>query len=683
MSVSDTTPAPKTPQRRTAARILLEFLGSMNLAILLLVVVAVASVIGTVLQQNQPYADYVRKFGPFWFEVFARLGLYDVYGALWFIAILAFLVMSTAVCLSRQTPHLVREMSRWRTRVRLESLRGFHHHAEWRLAGLTPDAVRTVVTELLKSHGYRWQMQDFGDHQTLAARRGRHHVLGYLLTHAAVVMIGTGGLLDGNLWLKWQEWRGQIAIETRDVTAREVPPISRLAPGTLPAFRGNIMLPEGSAANFVFLRLRDGFLVQELPFAIELKEFQVAYHTTGQPKSFLSQVLIHDKDHLGDQPLQASIQVNHPLTYRGYAIYQSDFGDGGSQLTLKAWPLTGSTAPPTDLNGQVGHVLTLTHGASTALRLELDDFRLLNLLPEPESRPGARKFRNFGPSVSFKLRTATGEAREYLNYMAPVQLDNRWFLISGMRPQVGADMKFVHIPADPQVSPERFLRFNTLLHNTPAVEALLAQDHSVAAAEEPNPPSFQRDLHQVRTNLLALFLEGGFTGITERARTVVPADRLQEATRLYLEILRDTLAKVFIEVLRQEGVDLAKGVSASDETFFDDALTALAALPHYGSPFYLQMTGFKQVEASGLQVTRSSMTGLVYTGFAGLILGVFILFYTAQRRLWVWLSADADGAYLLIAGLAQRRQAEFAREFAQLHDALEQRWGTMSAAVKS
>ena len=78
--MSDTVTARKPSQRRTLGWVLLEFLGSMNLAITLLVVVAIASVIGTVLRQNQPYPDYAIKFGPFWFEVFRRLGLYDVYG---------------------------------------------------------------------------------------------------------------------------------------------------------------------------------------------------------------------------------------------------------------------------------------------------------------------------------------------------------------------------------------------------------------------------------------------------------------------------------------------------------------------------------------------------------------------------------------------------------------------------
>jgi cytochrome c biogenesis protein len=430
------------------------------------------------------------------------------------------------------------------------------------------------------------------------------------------------------------------------------------------------MLPEGSAANFVFLRIRDGFLVQELPFAIELQDFQVEYHNTGQPKSFVSQVRIHDKEHLGDRPLDATIRVNHPLTYRGYAIYQSDFGDGGSKLELRAWPLTASRLEPVDARGEVGGALSTMAGSAGSLRLELDDFRLFNLLPEPGAQPGDRKFRNFGPSVGFKVRDAAGEAREYLNYMAPVELEGRGFYISGARARPGAEFTYLHLPADANNRPERFLRFNARLRDENGLRALLARAPTPA-----ENPGFQRDLDQVRLNLVGLFAQGGFAAVMERAKAVVPADRLEEATRLYLEILRDTLAEVFIEVLREEGVNLEQGVGEREEAFFNDALSALATLPAYGSPFYLQLTGFQQVEASGLQVAHSGAAGVVYAGFAFLTLGIFILFYTSHRRLWVWIAAEDGGSRLLLAGTGNRRQAEFAREFAALEAALARRLG--------
>ena len=135
---------PQAPARRGS--IALEFLGSMNLAITLLVAIAVASVVGTVLQQNQPFQDYIIKFGPFWFEVFKQLGLFNVYGAGWFMLILAFLVVSTSVCIYRNTPNMLRDMRSYRLNVQRKSLRAFH----LRVRGLDS---RTYVVSLLELVG--------------------------------------------------------------------------------------------------------------------------------------------------------------------------------------------------------------------------------------------------------------------------------------------------------------------------------------------------------------------------------------------------------------------------------------------------------------------------------------------------------------------------------------------------
>lgn len=75
---------------QSTVRILIRFLGSMNLAITLLVVIAIAAVIATVIQQNQPYPDYLLKFGPLWFELFRILDLFNVYASVWFLSILGF-----------------------------------------------------------------------------------------------------------------------------------------------------------------------------------------------------------------------------------------------------------------------------------------------------------------------------------------------------------------------------------------------------------------------------------------------------------------------------------------------------------------------------------------------------------------------------------------------------------------
>ena len=76
----------------------------MRFAVSLLTILGIASIIGTVLKQNEPYANYVVQFGQFWFEFFERLGLYDVYHSVWFLAILLFLVISTTLCIYRNSP---------------------------------------------------------------------------------------------------------------------------------------------------------------------------------------------------------------------------------------------------------------------------------------------------------------------------------------------------------------------------------------------------------------------------------------------------------------------------------------------------------------------------------------------------------------------------------------------------
>ncbi|MDE2204165.1 MAG: cytochrome c biogenesis protein ResB, partial [Burkholderiaceae bacterium] len=117
--------------RRRALRETVELLSSMRFAISLLTVIAIASVIGTVLKQNEPYPNYVNQFGPFWADVFRSLTLPTVYSAWWFLLILTFLVVSTSLCIVRNAPKMLADMRAWRENVREGSLRAFHHKDEF------------------------------------------------------------------------------------------------------------------------------------------------------------------------------------------------------------------------------------------------------------------------------------------------------------------------------------------------------------------------------------------------------------------------------------------------------------------------------------------------------------------------------------------------------------------------
>jgi cytochrome c biogenesis protein len=278
----------------------------------------------------------------------------------------------------------------------------------------------------------------------LTAKAGSWNRLGYFLAHSAIVLICVGGLMDGNLVFKAQQLLGIKKIETRDIPQSQVPPISRLSPSN-PSFRGSVQIPEGARADVAFLNMADGYLVQDLPFTVALKQLRIEHYTTGQPKSFESDIELFD--HAGKKIRDATIAVNHPLIHDDIAIYQASFADGGTRLTLRGWNLFAPTAQSFDVDGTVRRNTTLTSAAGN-YTLEFTDFRPFNI--ENMGGEGAaagdtmsvlggspvsskKHLRNVGPSFQFKLRDARGQAHEFSNYMLPLELDGRWFMMSGVR----------------------------------------------------------------------------------------------------------------------------------------------------------------------------------------------------------------------------------------------------------
>ncbi len=648
---------------RSTATILMEFLGSMNLAITLLVAVAIASVIGTVLQQNQPYNDYIIKFGPFWHEFFKGLGLYDVYSASWFLFILGFLVVSTSVCVSRHAPVMLRDMRSFRLNVQAKSLRTFHHKEE-RTVAEDEEAVLDRASRLLTGHGYRVRSKDHGEHRVLSAMKGGSNRLGYLFTHTAIIVILVGGLVDcSNIHLRVAELSGDLERETRNVPASEVPEASRVGPGN-PSFRGSVNVTEGTRANVVFLGMRDGYLVQELPFAVEVKDFRVEHYSTGQPKSFESDLVIHD-DAL-QEPLEATIAVNHPLIYKGHAIYQASFGDGGSRLGLRLWPLDTQRIEPLTMWGQVfeNHPLKTPDGV---LSLEIDDFRLFNINPVVNEQ-GETEQRNMGPSFTFKLRDEAGVAREYQNYMNPVEQEGRFFFISGMRTEVSEPFRYLHIPMDSNGGVERFMAFLTYLQD-PELVAEVAErttQHAMGAAQMEDNEALRQQVADSMVRLIALFTKGGFEAIVQEMVAGIPEDQREAATDAFLKVLRTGLQSVYLRMLADQGVS----GDEADWRFFEDAMNAIAVLPFYGTPYYLQLSQFEHVEASGLQITKSPGKNVVYFGSVLLTIGVFMLFYLAHRRVWVWVQPTEDGSRVVFAGTANRNVLEFEKQFERLKEGL-------------
>ncbi|MDH5516974.1 MAG: cytochrome c biogenesis protein ResB [Gammaproteobacteria bacterium] len=651
----------KNPQKSKAKRFI-EFLGSMELAITLLSALAVASVIGTILQQNQSYNDYRLKFGLFWFEVFEKIALYDVYAAIWFLSILGFLILSTSVCVYRNAPVFLREARRFRTNVQLKSLQSFKHQKQWQV-DKPADEVMSMGAAFFNYLGLKSRSTVAQQHRLIAAKKGGINRWGYILTHAGVIIICIGALFDSKIPMMIAEWSGNLKPETRNISASEVPDISRIAPGNA-SFRGNVQIPEGGKANIVFLNVRDGYVVQELPFAIELKDFRVEHYSTGAPKSFESDLIIHD-DQL-QKPLEATIAVNHPLVYRGFALYQASFADGGTKLDLALWSLSDKPGSVINKKTEIFDSFNLSTAGET-LSAEMTDFRLFNINGVMQD-DGSTKQTNIGPSISFKLRDASGVAKEFVNYMLPVTSEGISSYLSGVRSDPTQPFQYLHLPVAEggvaqfmqlleRLSDEKTVETAAILTVSRTMGKALIKDQKLAA-----------DISGSMLNLVALFVSGGYEAVVNDVKGRVPEDKQKEVIETYLKLLQSVAATVYETMLSEKG---HKTITEGDWQWFDLALQALNTLPYYGSPIYVEMKSYQHIQAAGIQITKSPGQNIVYFGCVLLMIGVFFLFYINPTRYWLWVDQQNAQTRILLAGVSHRHTQDFEKQFDKAVDDFE------------
>ncbi|HEY1044376.1 MAG TPA: cytochrome c biogenesis protein ResB, partial [Telluria sp.] len=361
------------PRGRMAADIV-ELLASMRFAISLLTVISIASIIGTVLKQNEPMPNYVNQFGPFWFEVFGKLDLYTVYSAWWFLLIMAFLVVSTSLCIVRTTPKLLRDMRSWRENIREISLRNFHHKAEW-VAPLARTALAQQTAARLAHAGYGTRIVEKDGATLVTAKKGAGSRYGYIFAHSAIVIIMVGGMLDSELPIRFQQWAFGKTPFSGSGLISAIPEKHRLSVNN-PTFRGSTQIAEGQASDVAIIPQGEGVMVQDLPITIQLQKFHIDFYSSGMPKLFASDVVVRDKE--TGKTFPATIKVNEPLLYKGLAVYQSSFEDGGTKLKVSGYPLAGPAHAPFEVSGVVHESTVLRQGAEE-YTVEWSGFRPFNV----------------------------------------------------------------------------------------------------------------------------------------------------------------------------------------------------------------------------------------------------------------------------------------------------------------
>jgi cytochrome c biogenesis protein len=251
------------------------FFASVKLAVVLLILLAAASIIGTLIPQSLPSAAYAARYGQF-SGLLSTLQLTGVYHSGWYLGLMLVLAVNTTVCTISRLPAKWRRTFRPKVESEPSGLQALGVRSRFGTAAPAAD-VQARLETLLAARHYRVRSQAREKRVSLLAQKRKLGHFGSDAVHAGLLVIICGGIVSG-----------------------------------LAGFRTQFDLSEGQTAQ-----------VPRAPFAIRLDRFETEYYPQGMIKAWKSTVTVLES---GAGVLTGTIKVNKPLAYKGFNFYQTSYG---------------------------------------------------------------------------------------------------------------------------------------------------------------------------------------------------------------------------------------------------------------------------------------------------------------------------------------------------------------------
>lgn len=300
-------------------------LTSLKLTLALFLLLAGASVVGTLVPQNSTPDEYRRLYGAVAAGIFELLGITDLYHSAWFMALLGMLVVHMVACSLQRLPATWKAL-KTPQRPLTEAL--FRSLPSRRLVegGAAPSALLELLRTQLGRAGWKPKEAVTGDALHLMAQRGRWIRMGAYTAHLGVLVVLLGAAL-----------------------------------GFTFGFKGFVQIQEGEAIDWVQNRAGSGW--RPLGFQVRCEKFHVSTYPDGTPKEYRSDLaFIQD----GEVILKGALRVNHPMSFGGYVFYQASYGVS-ARVTLEA--RRDSVEPPRQLVMEPGDTTSLDPQGRVIIRL--------------------------------------------------------------------------------------------------------------------------------------------------------------------------------------------------------------------------------------------------------------------------------------------------------------------------
>jgi len=272
-----------------------DFFSSVKLAIFLLLTLAITSIVGTIIEQQQDPEKYLMEYGQTTYKILKFLGFTDVYHSWWYISLLTLLAINLIVCSVKRLPKI------WK--VAMEPRKTFPAGQEKTLrisTSITLNAslkeVKEKLIEALRLKRYKVEVAKEDEEEVhIFADKNVYARFGVYIVHFGVLIVLLGGLITAIF-----------------------------------GYRGYMNLAEGTVSNLV--SFFSGPNIVELPFHIRCNKFTIDFYPSGMPKAYISDLSVIEN---GKEVYRKEIRVNDPLKYKGIYFYQASYGQGEAFLKIK------------------------------------------------------------------------------------------------------------------------------------------------------------------------------------------------------------------------------------------------------------------------------------------------------------------------------------------------------------
>ncbi len=302
MSISDSsTQLSFSHQLNKFFRKTLAIIADLRLAIILLLAIALFSISGTIIEQNQGLSYYQQNypedpalFGFLTWQVLLNIGLNHVYTTWWFVSILVLFGTSLIACTFRRQLPALKAAKIWKY---------YRQPREFNKLALSAELDITKLTEIrnnLVKQGYKVHQ----DNQCLYAQKGIIGRIGPIIVHVGMIVILLGAI--------WGSFTGFFAQEM--VASGET-------------FTIKNFIEAGALTN----------LKKPQNFSVKVNKFWIDYSPQGQVDQFYSDLSVIDEQ--GKELDHKTIFVNQPLRYKGVTFYQTNWGISGVKVQLNNSPV--------------------------------------------------------------------------------------------------------------------------------------------------------------------------------------------------------------------------------------------------------------------------------------------------------------------------------------------------------